>query len=155
MIQSFYCRMHKLSDFGVGVIFLGQPIALEHILSVSYLEHNSVCLYSGIWEEELKCRLLGFPWWLSEEESACQYRGYRFNPWTKNIRHVLEQVSPRATTTKPTVLQPPKPACLEPCSARETAAMRYLCTTMKSTPSSAQLGKTWISQQRRSVAKNK
>ena len=155
MSQSFYCRMHKLSDFGVGVIFLGQSITSERILSVSCLEYNYVCHYSGIRKGELKCRLLRLPWWLSEEESAFQCRGHRFNPWSNKIPHALEQVSPWATTTEPTVLQLPKPVCLEPCSTRETAAMRSLCTTMKSTPSSLQLGKTWISQQRPSVAKNK
>lgn len=57
VIQSFYCRMHKLSDFGVGVIFLGQPIASEQILSVSYLEHNSVCHY--YMRRKIKMQVIG------------------------------------------------------------------------------------------------
>ena len=29
---------------------------------------------------QVKSHILGLPWWLSGEESACQCRGHRFNP---------------------------------------------------------------------------
>ena len=42
------------------------------------------------------CRLL---WWLSGKESTCQGRRHRFNPWSRKIPHVMEQLSPCTTTT--------------------------------------------------------
>ena len=45
--------------------------------------------------------VLGLPWWCSGEESACQYRGHRFEPWSRKIPHATEQLSPCATTTEP------------------------------------------------------
>ena len=29
--------------------------------------------------------IVGLPWWLSNKESACQYRRQGFNPWVRNI----------------------------------------------------------------------
>ena len=43
--------------------------------------------------------LLGLLWWLSGKESACQWRGYGFDPWVGKIRHAA-----RATVIEP-VLQ--------------------------------------------------
>ena len=43
----------------------------------------------------------GLPWWCSGQESACQFRGHRFHPWTVMILHATEQLSSCATTTEP------------------------------------------------------
>ena len=40
------------------------------------------------------------PWWSSGEESACQCRRCRFDPWSDKIPRLMEQLSPRATTTE-------------------------------------------------------
>ena len=48
-----------------------------------------------------KNTLHGLPWWHSGQESACQCRGHRFNPWSGKIPHATEQLSPCATTTEP------------------------------------------------------
>ena len=42
---------------------------------------------------------LGLTWWYSGEESACQLRGYKFDPWSEKIPHAVEQLSLCATTT--------------------------------------------------------
>ena len=44
----------------------------------------------------------GLPWWLSGEESDCQYRGHGFNPWPRKIPHAEGHLSLWATTTEPT-----------------------------------------------------
>ena len=44
---------------------------------------------------------LGLPWWLSGEESTCQYRRHGFDPWSRKIPHAAEQVSTHATTIDP------------------------------------------------------
>ena len=36
-----------------------------------------------------------------KKESACQRRGHGFEPWSGNIPHAAEQLSPCATTTEP------------------------------------------------------
>jgi len=43
----------------------------------------------------------GLPWWLGGKESTCQCRRHGFDPWSGNILHVAEQLSPYATTTEP------------------------------------------------------
>ena len=52
----------------------------------------------------------GLPWWRSGWESACQCRGHGFEPWSGNIPHAAEQLSPCffffATTTEPARLEP-------------------------------------------------
>ena len=32
---------------------------------------------------------------------ACQFRGHRFDPWSRKIPHAVGQLSPRATTIVP------------------------------------------------------
>ena len=53
-----------------------------------------------------KKKLLGFPWWRSGRESACQCRGHGFEPWSGKIPHAAEQLGPWATTTEPAPLEP-------------------------------------------------
>ncbi|KAJ8790503.1 hypothetical protein J1605_004476 [Eschrichtius robustus] len=43
---------------------------------------------------------VGLLWWHSGWESACQCRGHGFEPWSRNIPHAAEQLSPHATTTE-------------------------------------------------------
>ena len=53
-----------------------------------------------------KRQLNGLPWWRSGWESACQYRGHGFEPWSGKIPHAAEQLGPWATTTEPAHLEP-------------------------------------------------
>ena len=48
----------------------------------------------------------GLPWWLNGKESAYQCRRHGFDPWSRKIPHVMEQLSPCNTTTE-SVLQSP------------------------------------------------
>ena len=45
---------------------------------------------------------IGLPWWLSGEESDCQYRGHGFDPWPGKIPYAEGQLSLCATATEPT-----------------------------------------------------
>ena len=56
-----------------------------------------------------KSQLEGLTWWHSGQESACQCRGHRFNPYSGKIPHAVEQLSPRTTTTEARMLQLLKP----------------------------------------------
>ena len=42
----------------------------------------------------------GLPWWLSGQESACQGREHRFEPWSRKIPHATEQLSACTTATE-------------------------------------------------------
>ena len=43
----------------------------------------------------------GLPWWLGGEESACQCRRWRLDPWVRKIPHAVGQRSPRTTSMEP------------------------------------------------------
>ena len=53
-----------------------------------------------------KTIMVGLPWWCSGWESACQCRGYGFEPWSGKIPHAVEQLGPWATTSEPARLEP-------------------------------------------------
>ena len=57
-------------------------------------------------EKILKAARVGFPWWCSGWESACQCRGHGFELWSGKIPHATEQLGPWATTTEPAHLEP-------------------------------------------------
>ena len=42
-----------------------------------------------------------FPGGAVVKESACQYRGHGFDPWSGKIPHAVEQLSLCATATEP------------------------------------------------------
>ena len=48
----------------------------------------------------------GFPWWRSGWESACQFRGHGFEPWSGKIPHAAEQLGLWVTITEPARLEP-------------------------------------------------
>ena len=60
---------------------------------------------TGKWDiansKVLKIAVLGLPWWLSGKESACQYRRCGFDPRSRKIPHVKEQLNPCTTTVEP------------------------------------------------------
>ena len=57
-------------------------------------------------EMHIKTTMRGFPWWHSGWESACQWRGHGFKPWSGKIPHAVEQLGPWTTTTEPVCLEP-------------------------------------------------
>ena len=57
-------------------------------------------------EIHLKCIRVGFPWWRSGWESACQCRGRGFEPWSERIPHATERLGPWATIAEPARLEP-------------------------------------------------
>ena len=42
----------------------------------------------------------GLHCWLRGKESICQRGSHEFDPWSREIPHAEEQLSPRATTTE-------------------------------------------------------
>ena len=54
---------------------------------------------------EIKIKMLGFPWWRSGWESACQCRGHGFEPWSGKITHAAERLGPWATIAEPARLE--------------------------------------------------
>ena len=100
-----------------------------------YKKEKTVCSISGAG---------GLPWWLSGWESACQFRGHRFDPWSRNIPHATEQLSPCAAATE---AHAPRAYALQ----REVTAMRSLSTAMESSLHSPQLQKARVQQRRSST----
>ena len=72
------------------------------------------------WSKKMKARL---PWWSSGEESSCQCREHRLDPWSRKIPCAAAQQSPCST-------------------ARETTTRRALSSIVKSSPHSLQLGES-------------
>ena len=96
-----------------------------------------VCMYACVQNQDV-----GLPWWSSGWESACQCRGYRFDPWSRRILHPEGQVSP--PDPRACALQQGKPP------EREAHTQQ-----LESSPGSPQLEKVRVQQQRSSTAKNK
>ena len=78
------------------------------ILPVENWERISLLFWAyaleGFWvlSHLFKCiPLKALPRWCTGWESACQWRGHRFTPWSRKIPHAMEQLSRRATTTEP------------------------------------------------------
>ena len=44
-------------------------------------------------------KIPGLPWWLSGKESTCQCRRRGFDPWSGEMPHAAELLSPRAAAT--------------------------------------------------------
>ena len=58
----------------------------------------SVC---GARLSHTKEQIPGLPRWLSAKESACSCRRHGFDPWSNEIPHAVEQLTPGTTTIEP------------------------------------------------------
>ena len=68
---------------------------------ISELEDRVVEITQGEKKNEFFKVRAGLPWWLSGNESACQYKRCGFNPRSGKIPHAKEQLSPCATNIEP------------------------------------------------------
>ena len=66
-------------------------------------------------------------------ESACQWRGHRFDSWSRKVPHAKEQLSLRATTTEPVQNHYWSPHSeSQGSTTKEATAMRSLNSSMRS-----------------------
>ena len=96
----------------------------------------------------LTLKSVGFPWWHSGLESACQCKGHRFDLWSRRIPQAVEQLGPW-----PQLLSP-RPRARAPSTTREATTVRSLSTGWKSSPRAPQLEKARRQHRRPSTAKN-
>ena len=55
-------------------------------------------LLQHLWDDQHFFKtILGPPWWLSGEESTCQYRRHGFDPWSRKSPYAKEQLGPCST----------------------------------------------------------
>ena len=50
---------------------------------------------------EIRKMVVGLPWWLSGEESTCQCGRHGFDPRSRKISRVSEELNPSAAATEP------------------------------------------------------
>ena len=70
-------------------------------LGASWVSHCCCNKLSQTLWLKIKIYYFGLPWWCSCQESACQWRGHGFEPWSGKIPHATEQLSLCTTTTEP------------------------------------------------------
>ena len=93
-----------LSNSIPGVLFK-KFLLFRHELEIFLREQSfgttSSCQNNWKYFPEIRKKGTGLPWWLSGEESACQCRRHRFNPWSRKIPYVEGQPSPCTATSGP------------------------------------------------------
>ena len=85
----------------------------------------------------------GLPWWSRAEESACQGREHRLDPWSRRILHALEwldhvpqPLSPRAAATdarapRACALQKEKPLRWEASALQQERPLRWEASALQ------------------------
>ena len=112
--------MTQFKELGKGQ-FGGEWIHVYIRLSpfAVYLKLSQHC-YLAIPQYQIKS-LAVFPWWLGGEESACQCRRHRLEPWSRSIPHATEQLSTCTTTVEPGLQRAQEPQLLKPACPRACA----------------------------------
>ena len=105
-MSQFLC---KAWSFCIVFKFLVSPL----LASLFLIPHNHMdfvpshtCPVFYSFQRSLKFSGVGFPWWRSGWESACQCRGHGFEPWSGKIPHAAEQLGSWATATESARLEP-------------------------------------------------
>ena len=80
---------------------------------------------------------IGLPWWLSGEESDCQYRGHGFNPWPRKIPHAKGHLSLWAQLRSPHTVLPKPTHPRARALPQEVTAMKSPHTTTRESPRAA------------------
>ena len=93
-------------QFGRFCNLIYWSVSLSHQLCFWLILHQPISKKKTFQHLVLKMSFSGLPWWRSVWESACQYRGHGFEPWSGKIPHAAEQLGPWATTTEPACLEP-------------------------------------------------
>ena len=141
---------------------------IKIILTLWIPKKNFVDPLQGPTDSALRTATLGFPWWLSGQESACQCRGRGFNPWSGMIPQAAEQLGPCATSHWACALKPRSrnywahlPNYCSPCTqelssaTRDAATVRSLCIATRERPPLSVTRGEPVQQQRPSTTKNK
>ena len=103
---------------------------------------------------------MGLFWWYRGQESTCQCRRHRCNPWLGTSPHDLEQRGPRATTAQPllpswraTMAEATDLDCWNLCarslcsSTGEASERTSPCTATNTSPTHCQLDEARAQQQ--------
>ena len=80
------------------------PLELPQIKNLVFWSVFSYSVHQWTISQIVTCDekwILGLPWWLSGKESTCKSRRHRFDPWSRKIPHVREQLSLCTTTIEP------------------------------------------------------
>ena len=105
----------------------------------------------------LRCRVSGHSWWSSSKESICQCRRHGFDPWSRTILYVTEQLSLFTTTLEPVLCNPgtatAEPTCcdywdphtLKPMPCNERSHQKEQLLQPESSPRLPQLEKNQCS----------
>ena len=91
---------------------------------------------------------VGSPWLFSGLESACQYRGHGFDPWSTKTPHAMEQLSPCTTATKASYLELVLRNKRSPCNEKTVQHNER-------SPHLQQLERACVQQQKPSAAKER
>ena len=80
----------------------GMPQYLHHVTERSGQPDRMLEKRNGqLLVLEFQNGLLGLPWWSSGKESACYCRRHGFVPWSRNIPHAVEELSPCSSIIEP------------------------------------------------------
>ena len=84
----------KISPFSAGGVgsIAGRGTKIPHASRPKTQNTKQKQYYNKFNKDFKKWSTLGFPWWLSGEESAC-HRGHGFALWSGKIPHAAEQLS--------------------------------------------------------------
>ena len=116
--------------------------------------------YSGGWKKLSKNCIERLHWWLSGKESASQCRRHGFDPWSRTVPRVVEQLSLRTTGIEPVLWRleaAAAQACVPSslCPTRAATAVRSPGTTAGEEPSPAATREELLQQQRPRTARDK
>ena len=101
------------------------------------LNNNFLAYTSSYSKKSLLKSAVGLPWWLSGEESACQFRRHRFDPWSERIPHAPQLLSLGSAARKLQLLKPTCPRAGAP--QQEKPQQKEVCVPhLESSPCSLQ-----------------
>ena len=107
LICDFWKHSHTLCPNGGHSAFLGVYSFIHEVFTTMWQTFYSsafmqfTSLWTEYWTSSHRKQSSGLSWWLSNGESACQYRRHGFDPLSRKIPHAVEQLSQFFSTIEP------------------------------------------------------